>query len=161
MLSLAEAHGKLKQSSYLNLIMAVGRQSIWVVAVFCLTKDNLLKDLIFPPYNWAADIGVENKSMWWLCEELGSEKFHQKGLYWKLGNTQSLGNIRKQACWFIEAQWGHTSLVSATLVYIKLYFKSDDYIGCVSVPVPKMPNKYQILSRASHHPYPLHLNHAN
>lgn len=48
MLSLAEAHGKLYQSSYPNLIMAVGRQSIWVVAVFHLTKDSLLKDLIFP-----------------------------------------------------------------------------------------------------------------
>lgn len=71
------------------------------------------------------------------------------------------GTLGSKPAGFIEVQWGHISLVSTILVYIKLYFKSDDYIGWVSVPVPKMPNKYQILSRASCHPYPLHLNHAN
>lgn len=47
-LSLADAHGSSRQSSFLNLIVAVGRQSIWVVAVFRLTKDRLLKDFFFP-----------------------------------------------------------------------------------------------------------------
>lgn len=96
------------------------------------------------------------------CEEPGSEKFCQKGFYSKLRNTQSLGNIRKKACWvYGRAVGAYISLVSTILVYIKLYFKSDDYIGWVSVSVPKMPNKYQILSRASCHPHPQHLNHAN
>lgn len=51
-------------------------------------------------------------------------------------------------------QWGHTSLVSTILDYTKLYFKSDDYIGWVSVPVPRMPNKYQILSKGFLPPIP-------
>lgn len=46
--TLTDAHGSLRQSSFPNLIMAVGRQNIWVVAVSRLTKDRLLKDFFFP-----------------------------------------------------------------------------------------------------------------
>lgn len=160
-LTLTDPCGSLCQSNFLNLITAVSRQNIWVAAAFRLTKDRLLKDFFFPLSTGLLTLQLKINQCG-DCEEPGSEKFCQKGFYSKLRNTQNLGNVRKKACWVYGRAVGtYTSLVSTILVYIKLYFKSDDYTGWVSASVPKLPNKYQILSRASCHPHPQHLNHAN